>query len=130
MTGGIQRKLEARVATAVAILALLIQLAVPPGFMVADTNQGPAVVICTGHGPLAVDVPGHGLPGKSPGSKGSGVCPFAGHGGPAVTPVAAAFSPAAYVFEREQTSTPGDAYPGRGLAAPPPPSHAPPQFPT
>jgi hypothetical protein len=126
MAQGMLQGLEARVATVVAILALLLQLAVPPGFMVAETSHGPAVVICTGHGPLLADGAGHGSPGKSPGSKSSGVCPFAGHGGSGLPPMAAALSPIAYVFEREQTSTPGDLYPGRGLAAPPPPSHAPP----
>ncbi len=109
---------------ALAVVALLFRIAAPPGTMVADTGHGAALVICTGHGPMT----GMDAPAKAPASKThtDGSCEFAAHavhaltaaplelvGYTAWTPVA---RPQPIVF----------ATTGFGLAAPPPPSHAPP----
>ena len=64
---------------ALAMFALLLQLAVPQGFMLARNAGLPAIVICTGHGPLLAPAGDHGIPAKAP--KPSGACAFAGHGG-------------------------------------------------
>ena len=126
MAGAGQKGDSQRFATFVAILALLLQLAIPPGFMAAATDRGPAIVICTGHGPLLDPGAGHGLPGKSPTSKASGVCPFAGHGGPSLAPATPHVERAAFDVDRQPVNIPSDRWPGRRLAAPPPPSQAPP----
>ncbi len=107
-----------------AMLALFLQLAVPQGFMVASDHGQPAIVICTGHGPLLAQVDEHGVPIKAP--KPGSVCAFAGHGGtPIATPQQA---PIAVRFESiaaaEQTRAAFVV--GQGLAAPPPPSQGPP----
>jgi hypothetical protein len=109
-----------------AMVALAFAVIVPPGFMPARAadGQGLAVVICTGHGPLQVGVPGdHQAPAQK--SKAGAACPFAA--------AATAPPPAApAVFEgpaRLAALTPvvaGDQSPGRGLAAPPPPATGPP----
>jgi hypothetical protein len=106
------------------MFALLLQLAVPQGFMLARDAGQPAIVICTGHGPLLATAGDHGLPGKAP--KSGGACAFAGHGG---TPIPAPMLALAEV-RFEPTAAPAapqvSTTPGRGLAAPPPPSQAPP----
>ncbi len=106
-----------------AMFALLLQLAVPQGFMLADDAGQPAIVICTGHGPLLAPR-NQGLPGKAP--KQNGPCAFAGHG---ATPTPAPMlAPVEVRFEAiDAAAAPSiSATPGRGLAAPPPPSQGPP----
>ncbi len=115
----------------VAILLLAVQLAVPPGFMVARGADGPALVICTGHGPMMAHLdarmsPGKAPPGQAPHSKSSPACPFAGHGAASLAPPAFIPTTTAYALAQVVLITGVDLAPGRGLAAPPPPSHAPP----
>jgi hypothetical protein len=108
------------------MLALLAQVLAPQGFMVARQGGLPAIVICTGHGPVLSrdDLGGH--PVKSPKAKPDMVCGFAGHGlGLAASPPltvanAMAWSPPVLI------ASSADLAPGRGLAAPPPPSQGPP----
>jgi len=94
--------------------------------MVARTGDGPAITICTGHGPLIAHPNDPATPGKSPKGGAGGVCVFAGHGA-----VAPALAPLVLSSARvERVSAPSsrvnDLIPGRGLAAPPPPSQGPP----
>jgi hypothetical protein len=96
--------------------------------MVADRGGAPAIVICTGHGPLLVSGAGHGLPAKPSGSKSSGSCPFAGHGGPALAPALIHFSAVAVAHTPRSDGAPRGFWIERRLAAPPPPSHAPPRL--
>lgn len=109
---------------ALALLALVIRIAVPPGFM-ADPTGGAGLVICTGYGPL------HAGPGKThddgkAAANAEMPCAFAGHVA-APAPVAPALptavawraAPAIEIAWRDQA-------PGRGLAAPPPPPLGPP----
>ena len=107
-----------------AALALTIQLLVPQGYMVSTDQGSPGLVICTGHGPLRL-YDHHRAPGKAPKSS-DAPCAFAGHGTATAPPPAA--SPVAVSFEYVQRplARTFDLAPGRGLAAPPPPSHAPP----
>jgi hypothetical protein len=116
------------VAALLALLALMIGLVSPPGFMVAARGKTPTIVICTGHGPEAIA--GNAGSPDQPHGKGrhDGACPFAGHGvGAAPTfadvSVRLAFPPLAAEGPRVR-----DLAPGRGLAAPPPQSHAPPRL--
>ncbi|HEY3888752.1 MAG TPA: hypothetical protein VGL73_09260 [Caulobacteraceae bacterium] len=114
------------VALTLAALVLALKIAVPPGFMIADAGAPVPIAICTGHGPLMLD---HG-DGKSPNApmhKTDAPCTGAGNVTPLSTPLADGAA-ALYVWA---ATVPGagpalDAAPGRGLAAPPPPSHAPP----
>jgi hypothetical protein len=120
-------RIERGMAAFAAILLLAVQLAIPPGFMVARGADGPALVICTGHGPIMTHAQESGLPGKAPHSKSSPACPFAGHGG------AAPLAPPVFIPTTTSSAAVDGAHaigvdltPGRGLAAPPPPSQAPP----
>jgi hypothetical protein len=117
-----------RWAVGLALLALFVQVLTPSGFMVGRQDGHAAIVICTGHGPAASlsDLIGH--PAKAPQSRHDAPCVFAGFGvgaAPAlaaliVRPIAPAPQPA--LLARL------DLIPGRGLAAPPPPSQGPPQL--
>ncbi len=119
-------------ALALAILALAIQVLIPPGFMIDGGAGRPGdeagfLVICTGHGPISALLD-TGSP-KTPAHKGKAgaSCPFAGHagaaplvhGGPAI---AAAWRPA----EAADPGMSDQIAVGRGLAAPPPPARGPP----
>ena len=113
---------------ALAFIALAIKVLVPPGFMVANQGAGALpLVICTGHGPLTLDLSKD----KAPGGKAShdAPCAFAGHG---AAPTPTSFAPVSAPFAIA-TSAPTllavDVAPGRGLAAPPPPSRGPPVLP-
>ena len=111
---------------ALSLIALLLQMMIPAGYMVSDGPSGPALVICTGHGPLLSSAdPGH--PGNAPPVRPDMPCAFAGHGvlaTPALSPVVAAASiSGAPTLAQPQW----DLTPGRGLAAPPPPSQGPPR---
>ncbi len=108
-------------AVLVALLALLFQALIPPGYMLAAESGGtPSVTICTGHGPLTIGDPNdrHAPPGKE---KAAGVCAFAGHG---AAPILAA-SPLPTQIRWKLAARKGSApyhfvFVGRGLAAPPP----------
>jgi hypothetical protein len=108
------------------MLALTVQVLVPQGFMVARQGERPAIVICTGHGPVLSrdDLGGH--PAKSPKAKPDMACGFAGHGlglMAGATPLLAS----AIAWSPPVVAAPNaDLAPGRGLAAPPPPSQGPP----
>jgi hypothetical protein len=109
---------------ALAAIALLFRIAAPPGTMVADTGHGAALVICTGHGPMSAMA----SPGKAPASKnhGDSSCEFAAHAAHALTS-----APLELIGHTEWTPVARPqpivlATTGSGLAAPPPPSHAPP----
>jgi hypothetical protein len=106
-------------------MALLMQVLVPQGFMFSGNPAEPGLVICTGHGPLIVTAD-PGWPTQAPKPPQDKPCPFAAHlpasappSGPSVATIA--FFAATFVGARAF-----DVAPGRGLAAPPPPSHAPP----
>jgi hypothetical protein len=116
-----------------AMLALVLKVAVPAGFMTAApaANALPfALVICTGQGPMTL-APGEALAGhqKSPAGKTThdSPCAFAGHGVGAAAPnlidaVAVEF----VAYRAAQNSPLVDLAPGRGLAAPPLPARGPP----
>ncbi len=106
-----------------AALALMMRIVSPAGFMVAPSH-GFNLVICTGHGAISEDARN-----KSPSSpikSSEHVCAFAGGLAlnappPVVIPQQISVWPT-YVPRIARAFL----APGQGLAAPPPPSHAPP----
>jgi hypothetical protein len=109
---------------ALAAFALALQVALPQGFMLGRGSGARGLVICTGHGALfSSEAPGK--PGKAP-SQSAGLCAFAAHGGPAGAPEFAVIARPAPAAEASEPVVFAAAAPGRGLAAPPPPSRGPP----
>jgi hypothetical protein len=113
----------------IALLALAMNILSPPGFMTAVGRGGPTIVICTGHGPATAPDPAgradhHG--GHHPGQ--AGACAFAGHGLASAPPPLAIASAAAFAPTVPTAPALRDLAPGRGLAAPPPPSRGPPRL--
>ncbi len=108
-----------------ATLALLVQVLVPQGFMVSGEPGAAGLVICTGHGPL-LSLDSHGQPAKAPKQAADSFCGFTSHSGTAGPPPSFALAD----FSVEYTARPAArrlaSAPGRGLAAPPPPSQGPP----
>lgn len=129
--------LSKRVLLGCALLAMMLKVLIPAGFMLAQnsTTQLVAVVICTGSGSQtlfmdqagqivsdASEQKGHG---QEEDALGDHPCTFAHHGAAlhgSISPdlEAIAFSEA----PRQLSLTFVDQAPGRGLAAPPPPSTA------
>jgi len=110
------------------IFALAVKVLVPPGFMVAGNAGAFPLVICTGHGPLIL---GDHSDQKAPSHKSSDApCAFAGSATPPTPSVVASIAePLPIAMDQIVGVKSADQAPGRGLAAPPPQSHAPPNFP-
>ena len=108
------------------LLALSVKLVTPSGFMPGSTPQAP-FVICTGAGPVAVGR----LDGRAaadPAHHGAAtICAFADHAAwPAPHPPRIPAAAGAVAYQAPARPPAFDLVPGRGLVAPPPPSHAPP----
>jgi hypothetical protein len=114
-----------RIFTVLASLALLLQILAPPGFMVSSDPAVRGLVVCTGHGPLVVS-PHFGKPAKAPKSTSPGPCVFAAHGAATPPPIATLIQTAEPNAGSSASEAVFDVAPSRGLAAPPPPSQAPP----
>lgn len=118
-----------RFAVGLALLALFLQVVAPPGFMVARQGARATLALCTGHGPaMSVgDLVHHApKPGKaSPDTP----CVYAGHNVVAPAPALALVAAPLGRIEAPPLAVWSDLAPGRGLAAPPPPSQGPPSFP-
>lgn len=114
-----------------AFLALFLQLLFPAGFMAAEPGQahGLPIVICSAQGQTVVDwnavsAPEHGK--KAP-AKSMANCPFAGHAVASDPPPPAALAmPVAFDAPGASGARSYLVFPGRGLAAPPPPAIGPP----
>lgn len=116
----------------VALLALALRLAAPTGWMLApaEGHGAPRLVICTGHGPAELAA-SRGDPTRTP-SRSADDHPCVGAG--AATPPAPQLPAVPSIEPRAAAADAplaalADQRPGRGLAAPPPPSHAPPASP-
>jgi hypothetical protein len=109
---------------ALSLLALVIRVGVPPGFM-ADPTGGAGLVLCTGHGPAQSGPIKPGDQGKAAAASDM-PCAFAGQ---AAAPAPEAIGPPKSVTWRAAHAGAvawRDQAPGRGLAAPPPPALGPP----
>jgi len=110
-------------------LGLLLRAVLPAGVMVDAQAPGGPLIMCSGHGPIAVALDsGHGKPVRHAPAERSheGECPFAG--GHAFTPPAAIVpQPAqALMWPSAPAQMPFERTPALQLRAPPPPSRAPP----
>jgi hypothetical protein len=110
-----------------AFLALVLQLMFPAGFMAAEPGQahGLPIVICTGQGQTVAVWDGLAGHRKSP-ARSMAACPFAGHAVASGPPAPAAMPTAAPFAAMPAPGRAGGVFPGRGLAAPPPPATGPP----
>lgn len=103
-----------------ALLAIVMRVAVPPGFM-ADPTGRAGLVICTGHGPLTDHK------GSDPAKTTPDIpCAFAGHAAVDAPDVIIPRISVAWVAVSPPQLRKPDLAPGRGLAAPPPPAVGPP----
>jgi hypothetical protein len=109
------------------LLALAFKVGLPPGVMVGAGPGSIPLVICTGHGPLALTDPGSPkAPAPAPSQRGA-PCPFAAASAGAPAPIPPpTLQPLVATYAPFIAPTVRDLAPGRGMAAPPPPSHAPP----
>ncbi|MBC6983277.1 hypothetical protein H8B08_16145 [Caulobacter sp. 17J80-11] len=115
-----------------AAVAIALKVLVPPGFMLATDARSDVVpiVLCTAYGAKVVHIDADQAPpsdddhgGKTPHDA---ACAFTGHAASPLTPVAAPFAYAGVALPAHRFDAPSAPAPGRGLAAPPPPSQAPP----
>ncbi len=107
-------------------LALLVSAVVPQGFMPSGSRGAP-LVVCTGHGPMQMakasgDGPAH----SSPVHGNAGICAFADHGLTTPAPIMLVLMAVPLRSARIANQAVTGLTPGLGLAAPPPPSQAPP----
>ena len=115
-----------------AFLALVLQLMVPAGFMIAapDHAGGFPIVICSAQGQTVVDwaavSPGSDAHKSKAPAKSMAGCPFAGHATAAEAPTPGAIAVPAAFTHAAPTGRAYAVFPGRGLAAPPPPAIGPP----
>jgi hypothetical protein len=112
---------------ALAALALMVQVLVPPGFMLSADAAQPTLVICTGHGAITVSDRDH--PAKAPKPGADKPCAFAAHGVATPPPQRLVLPGAGFAPTQQAQAVAFDLAPGRGLAAPPPPSRGPPSLP-
>jgi hypothetical protein len=117
-----------RPAALLAILAILLRAAIPGGFMLSTATAGsmPDIVICTSHGLATISVDADPASTGDDGSKQDTSCAFTATAAvtiaPALVQVAAPTYAEATILQRAVA----DQRPGRGLAAPPPPTTGPP----
>ena len=114
-----------------AFLALALQLMFPAGFMVAEPGQahGFPIVICSAQGQTVADrsapAARDGGQKKAPAKSMAG-CPFAGHAVASDPPAPTVLATPAVFAAAPAPARPYAVFPGRGLAAPPPPAIGPP----
>ena len=111
-----------------AMMALVLRVMIPQGFMVADagTGSGVPIVMCSGFGAYVMDLPGD--PKAPPVKKHDAPCAFAGQITP-LTPTVTILAPAPRpVVHIAHDVAMTDQAPGRGLAAPPPYAIGPPRL--
>jgi hypothetical protein len=118
------------VAVTLAALALFLQVLAPAGTMVTREGDQTFLTLCTGHGPLliaAADDPSGGKKAPPMGKTSDAPCAFAGHAPPVPLPTVAPLERPTRAVTPDIALAPASVpAPGRGLAAPPPPSQAPP----
>ncbi len=122
-----------RLAMTMAMLAVMIRVLIPAGFMVAPGPDagGSRIVICSGQGAVEVLVDGLGHQTKSPADHGEArggehPCAFASLATAPLTSDQALVSASADYADPVQAPGISAQRPGLGLAAPPPPKTGPP----
>lgn len=116
--------------TLLAFLALSLTILFPPGYMPGSGLAQP-MVLCSGQMPagMAMAASDHHRPDKAPHGGADHPCPFAVSAATPLLPDGPLAGPAASPGAVPAFAAPTPMVaPGRGMAAPPPPSHAPPAF--
>jgi hypothetical protein len=120
-----------RVCLTLAVLALVIKVAVPTGYMVdANADGAPAIVLCTAQGAVTIKAADihHGAPEAPAKSAHDAPCAFTGHGAAFVAAEPLTVAPVEHAAYAPPAPVPAvGAVPGRGLSAPPLPARGPPQ---
>ena len=115
------------VSLTLATLAIALKLLAPPGFMPENRAGQFQLVICTGHGPLVLS--DRGAPNAPSHKAADPPCAFAGATTPPAPSSAPSIAAPGVVRVEQAADAPAhDLAPGRGLAAPPPQAHAPPDI--
>lgn len=108
-------------------LALAVRLTAPTGWMLASSDHGPRIVICTGHGAETLGGDPAKAPAQQPDKSQDHACVFAGAHAASTPPAQTAPLAITSVAKTEPPRVALlDQRPGQGLAAPPPPSQGPP----
>jgi hypothetical protein len=112
---------------AFALLALAIRVVAPPGTMFGERadGRGVTIVLCTGHGPVTIDDP-YAPKNDKTDNKSQSPCAFSAGAAPPVPESASLPAYTLVAFAAAPIRAALDLVPGRGLAAPPPPSIGPP----
>jgi hypothetical protein len=105
-----------------ALVAVFVRAAIPAGYMVAQAH-GPQLVICSGHAVGAADPAGKPVQDRH---KPDLPCAFAGTHVALHAPAGPDLAPWTRIARETVALAAPDLAPGRGLAAPPPPSTGPP----
>lgn len=131
MLSALRARTIARDALAVlAFLALSLTTLFPPGYM-PGSRLAQAMVLCSGQMPagMAMDAGDHRRPDKVPHGGADHPCPFAVSAATPLVPDVPLAGPVSPPIALLSFAAPAPSIaPGRGMAAPPPPSHAPPAF--
>ncbi|MEZ5654882.1 MAG: hypothetical protein R3E04_03170 [Sphingobium sp.] len=119
-----------------ALFALTFSIVVPRGYMVARANDGVArILICSGDGPATIALPkefrdrlsGNDHQEDDRQDHAGKACPYVGNAAPFSAPDSYAIAEPSSDFGPLLATLPWACVdPGRGMAAPPPPSQAPP----
>ncbi len=120
-----------------ALIALATTIVLPRGYMAASGDDGRVrIVMCTGYGPVSVTPPPELAKRLMPGphrqdddrqDSHAAPCPYAGNAAPLSASGSYAVPGPAFDHGRLAQARPTEGIePGRGMAAPPPPSQAPP----
>jgi hypothetical protein len=119
-------RLRRGVILTLAVIALALKIAAPPGFMIAPRAGAFPLVICTGKGPMIISPRGDQTP---PAHKTSDpLCAFAvSHTPPTPSFVASLAEPLSIAMGQTAGVRDVRRAPGRTLTAPPPPARAPPR---
>jgi len=122
------------IALILATFALAFRLMIPAGFMVAPAQAGLPfqVVLCTDQGMVVGDASQAGGSQRDPGqtpAQHDKPCTFAGHGAALSPPTLLELASVTFAGYADVRPEPhASVAPGRGLAAPPPPSRGPPSL--
>jgi hypothetical protein len=117
-----------RPAALLALLAILLRASIPGGFMLSTAKAGalPDIVVCTAHGLQTIS--GDAQPATADDEKSDPSCAFTAAATVTVTPTLLALAAPSYAQVTVVQRALADQRPGRGLAAPPPPTTGPPSL--
>ncbi|GIL37873.1 DUF2946 family protein [Roseiterribacter gracilis] len=118
-----------RPAALLAILAILLRAAIPGGFMLSSAKAGgmPDLVVCTSQGLMTIAHDADPASADSD-SKQDTSCAFTATSAVTIAPTLVQIAAPTYAVMATVQRAVADQRPGRGLAAPPPPTTGPPSL--